>query len=208
MTIFSKHCRLPLFVLSLAVSVAGTSRLSANNITYSLSAPSPNGWTLSGSITTDGKISSTTFASTDILSWTWSASNGNTTYTNSGTTEQQFQDVFTQLSTTQNEYQLYIAFPGELTLGNTQGNTNFLTFSSTPYESGGCTTTEFGPTYGGPVYDSVTQYYYDKFGDPIDPPNVVIGTAPVPEPTTLTLLATGLLGLVGFLFVRRRRANA
>ena len=41
-------------------------------------------------------------------------------------------------------------------------------------------------------------------GDPV--PQELIGNAPAPEPGTLVLLGTGILGLAGFLYRKRRSA--
>ena len=175
----------------------GISRLSAGDITYSLANPftSGNGMSDSGSITTDGNTG--TLAASDILSWSWSAAYNSNQFSNSGTAPADFTGGITASAS-----QLDIEFPGTLTLGGTP----FLSFASTPYETGGVTTTSFGDSPS-PTY-SQTNYYRNAFGDPIDPPNFVIATAnPVPEPATLSLLGSALLGL-GVVYLRRRSPAA
>ena len=193
-----QHSSLPIVLATCLVFLfSGISRLSAGNITYSLADPftSGSGMSDSGSITTDGKTG--TLAASDILSWNWSAAYNSNQFSNSGTTAAVFTGGITASAS-----QLYIAFPGTLTLGGTP----FLSFASTPYETGGVTTTSFGDSPS-PTY-SQTNYYRNGFGDPIDPPNFVIGTAsPAPEPATLTLLGSALLGF-GVVRLRQRRAKA
>ena len=57
----------------------------AADITYNLNsfAPDQDGYTLSGSITTDGTIGVLT--KSDFVAWTWTVSNGSTTFTASST---------------------------------------------------------------------------------------------------------------------------
>jgi len=76
------------FALAIAVIMlvaSGSGRTRAGSITYQLvNYPAyQNGWTLSGSITTDGTIGQ--IASSDIESWTWTVSMNGSTYTATST---------------------------------------------------------------------------------------------------------------------------
>ena len=99
----------------------------------------------------------------------------------------------------------YQSSGGTLTVGSSANMVSFAPFT------GSLT----GELYAGDVYEF--NYFASIVGVPAAAPDIggatgeltlYFGTAPVPEPGTLTLLISALLGLAGAFYLRRRRANA
>ena len=91
--------------LFLAVLVAAVSNAWANDITYSIDnyPADQNGWTITGTITTDGTIGP--LVSNNVISWAWTIENGTQTY-NASSTDQG------SICLTENE-----PYPGEIRPG-------------------------------------------------------------------------------------------
>lgn len=195
------------FTLIAAFAVSLSCSPAHANTTYSLvNYPGDqNGWILSGSITTDGKTGALTL--TDVLSWSWTVTSGTTAYTYRSTDPGAFfgeENAPPDLIATSSALSVPfdqsvgmqddsgVAYPTILWWSNNWGTT----FSN-----------EYGAQRHVPPASSI------EFWTTVNPTSfiasgyVIATAAPtVPEPSTLTLLGTSLLGLSGFRIVRRRRS--
>ena len=196
-------------VLCIAVAACvscGTARANTtyNFVDYPLLE---NGWTMSGQITTDGytgTISSSDSNVNHLLSIWWEATNPNSPYspiTGFGSVTDDFSGTM-QVN------------PSNITLDNMLIIVQGHDISGATWDLDSVVIPMEGGTYECSEVQNPSKeaWYYYSGGDPgtgLDGNgNWVIATAaPVPEPGTLTLLATAVLGLGGYLFARRRRAK-
>lgn len=211
------------------IATCGVSIASAGSITYNfVNYPSvQSGYTVNGSITTDGKIGAIT--TSDITAWSYTLSNGGTTYgTVTNATDQS--GVSMQGEVDASATQITISTPPSVTFDANFGNPNQneLQFAV----NGGVWTnnngteifwqrngavTDSNPSnaqaaqdvYGASMVDGIFAYNpggtFSLGGDPW-----VIATAPavppaVPEPASVV---SGLIGVVGAMLAFRRRRTA
>ena len=163
-----------------------------------------NGWTLSGQITTT--VDSGTLSSlSDITSWSWSATNGSTTYT---------------FRSSDAGAAIYFAgvvlTPSSILLPVPQSLNTFLSFQ------GGLNAVDWARIPGPHGFDfylaetSQTTLWTNSVpgGLAIDPggsttdPWVIATAQPTPEPATITMLVSGYFAIGGFGLYRRRRRRA
>jgi hypothetical protein len=189
----NSRCTLVAVLVFVAVSFLSVTPLWADNITYNLvSYPAyQNGYDLEGSITTDGTIG--TIESFRQLSF-------------------QLTEPFTA-STVAGDHQLNLDGTLEATATQLILLVNSQLFLLSDGDTGEIVYSNFGPNiseysaqYGGTsIWFEVGSSYLPPAFTPDQP--WVIATA-VPEPTSLTLLGTALLGLGVASCVRRRRRAA
>lgn len=192
-------------LLSLALSLCPTGVLHAGFITYDLNDYSSlqNGWTLSGSITTDGTIGE--IGAQDILSWQYTISNGVTSFSASSAS-----GGYTQVThVTATPTQLLLSAPN----GFTYNQLWLIGSSSDPLASfllydrdntGESPEQAFYRQWVRPNY-SWSAYSQDSAGLPLGGDPWVIATAQsaaVPEPASIVLVLTGIGGLAGYRLVR------
>jgi hypothetical protein len=177
------------------------------NIIYSLVnyPDDQNGWTLSGSITTDGKSGALT--STDVLSWSWTVTSGTTAYTFRSTDPGAFfgqESAPPDLIATSSA--LSVPFNQSVGMQDDSGVTLPTVIEwSNNWGSGPFSNEYLAQLHVPPA--SVTTFWQTVDPTSFIASGYVIATAAptVPEPSTLTLLGTSLLALRGFRIVRRRR---
>lgn len=210
--------KLPILAVAIFGSIL-TTQASADYVYYigQNYAPLPNGWTLSGQITTDTNTGN--LAPSDILSWSYTASNGAQSYTFSST------DSGPNLAISG-----LIATPSAIELPAPNPSDNNVLLFNTGFVFGGSPLSGlFWERIGSAVptpdanMDFLEFYYptdvqvFADFGPrfalnqaPATPtdPWMIASTTPTPEPATLTLLASGLFAAGGFGLYRRRRAAA
>lgn len=185
--------------LSLVLSLFPTAALQAGLITYDLNNYSSlqNGWTLSGTITTDG-----TFVDVGIVSWQFTVSNGVTSFSASSS-----QGYAQAVGVTATPTQLLLSAPNgftynQLILVGTPGLTSFLTYDRDNTGQNPEVDIYQQFDYGTPAWQNLST---GSTGLPLGGDPWVIATAePVatPEPASMTLLLTGIGGLAGYRLVR------
>ena len=179
-------CLLLGFAVFLVSTVA-----SAGNLTYNLTDYPVNesGYSLSGQIITDGMVG--TLSGSDILSWSFTASNG-------------------QIGQGQGSEYGLAATPTQLLVPL---DTEFRLVVPSGSYSGGLTWENYGNSSNS-WYNFSYYYYYDS-GQAVYPwstynpqmggtqPWVIAQTATIPEPSTFVLLAVGLIALISRRYLRR-----
>jgi hypothetical protein len=226
--------------LAVVALVASVSNVRADNlpITYNfVNEPTcQNGWTMNGTITTDGNLGNITFADFLSTTLTFTDSSQNVTYPRS----------FSWNAVADGESGI-VATPQAILLYPTQSVGQFpntdresgieLTYyigQSEQEDTEWCNTGLAGSGYYAPApwtggapswivpddyyqssghWGNLWESYYDTHDSGVAPPDFVanapwvIATA-VPEPGTITLLVSALLGLAGAFYLRRRPAKA
>ncbi len=152
-----------------------------------------NGWTLTGTITTDGNIGS--ISSTDITSWMWTVSMSGDTQTYRSTDPGAVIDLSGFLVANGGGL-LMVSTPPSTTTFDLSTDRGDLSYQLMAYPvpagfgNGGYFITTL-------AYDSVTGLYWYNYGSGglIIPPQtnaqLAVATSPVPEPSTLYLLGFG-----------------
>ena len=177
-------------VMALAATAAGRAKA---DITYNLidyPAAGSSGWTLSGSITTNGGLGLTGV----IEEWTWTLSNSGTIYTESGTGQ-------------------YPNISGAF--GVTTPTTYQLGFGYYPYDDGALDLTasngiqleyDQNTIAGSNIYLHLpaTGTYIEVSSTTPTDPWVIATTASVPEPSTFHLMGMGVVGFIVYGMVRRK----
>jgi hypothetical protein len=185
-------------LLAIVLALVGVDAAHAGFITYDLvNYPSlQNGWTLSGTITTDGTIGA--LSNSDVVAWAYSATKSGTTFSASST--ESGASVFAQDLT---------ASATQLTLADTQVvTTGFNLLSQFRSQSLG---------YGSPSPSTDPNYYYlqtpvgqlqwstEFFGEPPAPSGGGLWViAETPEPASILLVLTAIGGMTGYRLVTRR----
>lgn len=184
-------------------------------------APLPNGWILSGQFTTD--INTGALTTSDILSWSYTESNGPQSYTFSSTDPGSAWSISGVVIATPSA----IEIPSPETTPSPLGLTGVVVldtgYSGITPPSSSIFWERNGPTGAPPSSDFLSSYLSNNFllfsdsgptfalnlppATPNDP--WLIATAsPTPEPTTITMLVSGFLAIGGFGLFRRRRRGA
>jgi len=195
------------FLCSVTLIISPQSAMSLPITPVALSS----GYTLTGSITTDGTIGS--LSSSDITAWNWTAT-GPSSFSQSfsGPTSTESLDL-TSTSTT-----LSISFPpdGGPPYPYTANGGHLYLISpttTTPYAYWETAVTDPGPNNPQPIWQAVIGYddfpttYSGGYTSPTLPsaPLTIATAVPTPEPATITLLGSAILLLGGFRLLRRRR---
>jgi hypothetical protein len=216
------------FPLNLTMILAGivifssilTSQASADYV-YQIEnyAPLQNGWTLSGQITTDTNTGILT--SSDILSWSYSESNGALSYAFSSTNPVSFTSVAGDVIVTPTAIEIP-AQPVFQPSGSAATNVfglDYYPFYPSPFQEGSLNW-ERDSAYPDRPYPLDT--YYSTFNNnnklwlaqsspfPLaSPPTtasdpwIIASSISTPEPTSIVLLVSGFLTASGFAFYRR-----
>ena len=201
-------------LLFMVVFLATAPNARANTIYNLVDYPSDEaGWKLSGSITTDGTIGD--ILPNDIVGWTWTASNGVASFTTNSTDNGSrtytswigFSPNYTYPGILATPTKLSILDPGTLYLQNSWTGTSLDWTRWTP-QSPAVYTANAPFSYNINNGFMWEDGYYENTNPPTELPAAgwVIATA-APEPSTLTLLGSALLGL-GVVYLRRRKATA
>jgi hypothetical protein len=170
------------------------------NITYNLNsfAADQNGYSLSGSITTDGTIG--VLKKMDIVAWTWTVTNGSTTYSASSTDAGAGTVMQGTITTNVSGTQILVPFARTTSVGNglalTISGVSRLEWINNPVSPN-------KPSYeailpGNQIFWNTQNPQMGGFTDWI-----IAGTLPVPEPSSLALASTAAFAGLGF-WVRRR----
>ncbi len=210
--------------MAVTLLIASSSRQARGDITYQLvnNPAYQSGWTLSGSITTDGTLGA--ISTTDIMSWTWTATNAGGTFTITGSSTIPIID-YTYAVTLQ-------ATASELTIPYSTSAALQLFYTPPAWPSPGTeiwgltwyggqlppSPTDQHPTYYGddlfvyqptPPYLPLEDYGWDNLLPPPNGPNdtyVIATTASVPEPSTIVI--AGLAGVCGIAYCLARKLRA
>jgi len=193
-------------MLSLVLSLCPTAALRAGFITYDIQSYSnfQSGWTLNGSITTDGTLG--ILAPDNITAWNFTFSNGTNVFTASSSGGATTIVLGSGLNATASQITLAAPPAGsggitELDLLNNVGTTQ-LYYARTDNIS-----EYIGDGGGNPAWEEVQTGSGVYLGG--DPWVIATGGQPVasPEPASITLLLTGLGGLVVYRLTRRCHAK-
>ncbi len=192
-----------------AVSLSGLPA-QANTVYSLVNYPGDqNGWTLSGSITTDGKTGALT--STDVLSWSWTVTSGTTAYTFGSTDPGAF---FGQLAAPPDliATSSALSVPFDQSVGMQDESEGSVTYPTIIEWSNNWGSGPFSNEYVAQLH--VPPASFTTFWQTVSPTSfiasgyVIATAAPtVPEPSTWAMALLGFVGL-GFAGCRRARSRA
>ena len=173
------------------------------DMTYILNsfAADQNGWTLTGSITTDGTIG--VLAKSDFVSWTWTVTEGSSSSTYSSTDSGAALVIKAGSSIMTNATGTQILIP------STAGTANGLALA---VNGVGNLQWDNSPPTTAPFYEAFipsVQTFWDTSNPQMGgyEPWIIAGPLPVPEPSTLVLVASGAVCGLAFALARKRSAK-
>lgn len=172
------------------------------DMTYDLNsfAADQNGWTLTGSITTDGTIG--VLAKSDFLAWTWTVTEGSTSYTYASTDSgaslalQNGSTIMTNVTGTQ------------ILIPLTPAHANGLALTVAGVARLQWINNSDGGSYSSGLLGISSFWLTEKPQMGGYEPWIIAGALPVPEPSTLVLAGISLLVGLGYTSnwrIRRRR---